>query len=153
MKNAHTVLAFVAVALLAVIAYTNSLGKVLPPTQQGPIACDSALTQSLFFSQLLSRNGLDKLAKQVNAASNINRIHNLVTSGSTIAAGRTLWFRSTENLSDCQAQIFLQGLNSDGNNTAYVGYTIKGFVPTDGSAAYVLEFVRIHWMGIQWSKQ
>jgi hypothetical protein len=160
MKLFYSLSAVVVLVLLALIAYSTSLGKLLPAKHVDEVSCDSVLTRSLFFSTFLGQqDDLKYLAKKVKAAETIKEINQLVSSESNIDATRTLWFKSNKDPSSCQVQIFLQHPAKDGNNSAFVGFQVEGFIPTGASAkgnsAYqsVLEYVNLQWQGIKWFKE
>lgn len=151
MKIFFAFTAVAVVALLSIIAYDGSLGL---PSKVNEVRCDSLLTQRLFYSQLLRKSDdLENLADKVDSAGTIGQLNKLVTSGSNIAAKRTLWFKSNREPSSCQAQVYLQTLNKDGDNTAYIGFSINGFVPTDSKNASVLESINLDWLNVQWFKE
>lgn len=160
MKTVYTIMGLLALGFLGVIAFNSSIGKTLPNYHSRWMACNDTLAQALFYSSLLGQtDDLKKLAAQVKNAKSVPEIELLVTSGSNIDASRTKWYASLSQQGSCQAQIFLQHPKSDGDNTAYVGYTLKGYVSADESETQlllqseVLESIHINALGISWFKQ
>ncbi|MGH9438504.1 MAG: hypothetical protein ACRD22_11590 [Terriglobia bacterium] len=124
------------------------------------MACNGQLAQALFYSSVLRQSDdLKGLAAKVKQANSVAEIDRLVNGGSNIDASRTKWYASVSDPASCQAQVFLQQPNSDGNNTAYIGYTLEGFSNADQSEAAVfvnndvLESVHVNMLGVNWFKQ
>ena len=161
MKVVYAIIGLIAIALLGVIAFNGSIGKTLPMHHPKWMACNGELAQALFYSSLLeqSNDDLKGLAAQVKQANSIADVDQLVTNGSNIDASRTKWYASVSDPASCQAQVFLQHLNSDGNNTAYIGYTLEGFSNADQSETQVfldndiLESIHVNMLGVNWFKQ
>ena len=146
--------------LLCFIAYNTGVGKTFPVNHPEWLSCDGALSQGLFYSTLLEQNDdLKALAKHVKDATTVTDIERLVTNGSSIDAARTEWFESVSEPGRCQAQIFLQTPNKDGNNTAYVGFDVSGFERSGKpfldrlANNEVLESINVNPLGVKWFKE
>lgn len=160
MKIVYAVIGLIAIALLGVIAFNSSIGKTLPVHHPKWMACNGELAQALFYSSLLEQSDDTKgLAAKVKQANSIAEVDRLVTNGSNINASRTTWYASVSDPASCQAQVFLQQPNGDGNNTAYIGYTLEGFSNANQSEAQVfldtdvLESIHVNTLGVNWFKQ
>jgi hypothetical protein len=160
MKVIYTIIGLVAIVLLGVIAFNSSIGKTLPVHHPGWMSCNGELAQALLYSSLLAQSDdLKGLATKVKQANSVAEIDRLVNGGSNIDASRTEWYASVSDPASCQAQVFLQQPNSDGNNTAYVGYTLEGFSKAGQSEAAVLlnndvlESIHVNTLGVNWFKQ
>ncbi|MGB6604777.1 MAG: hypothetical protein WA747_06035 [Steroidobacteraceae bacterium] len=151
----------VALVLLCVIAYNTGVGKTLPVNHPKWMSCDGVLSQALFYGTLLEQSdALKDLAPRVKNARTVADINQLVSDGSAIDAARTQWFESVSEPGRCQAQVFLQRPNGEGNNTAYIGFDVRGFAQSDRSflesleGGEVLESVNLDIMGgIKWFKE
>jgi len=160
MKALSLVLQVAAVLFLVLIAYNTGVGKTLPVHHAPWMSCNGLLTQNLFYSILLKDNdGMKDLSVQVKSATTVEEINKLVTDGTNIDAARTIWFESVSEPGTCQAQIFLQRPNKDGENAAYVEFEIGGFARADTGffgtllGSGVVESLRMSPVGIVWFKE
>jgi len=145
---------------LGVIAYNTGVGKTLPVHHPNWMSCDGLLTRNLFYSTLLGQSDdLKDVAASVKRAQSLGEVDHLVTTGSTIDARRTRWFESVSDAGKCQAQVFLNTPDKDGNNTAYMAFDISAFAEAGAgifsivSEGQVLQSLRLDTRGTKWFKE
>ena len=157
MRVVNSVMLAIALVMLGVISYNTGVGKTFPVHHPNWMSCDSLLTRQLFYSTLLKQqDGMDDLAAKVKKDGSIADIDALITQGSNISASQTKWFESVSKLGECQAQIYLQSPTKNGDNTAYISFSLTGYIPT-GSGVFgsgdVLEAIQLNALDIKWTKE
>ena len=158
--QAFSVLArLVVIVFLGLIAYNTGTGKTLPVHHPSWMSCDGLITRSLFYRLLIDSDELADVVADVKEATTLDEVDNVVTAGTNIDAARTLWFKSATEPGACQAKVYLQNPNKEGNNTAYVEFEIRGFAQADASwiqgiiEGTVLESVHLSRAGVAWLRE
>lgn len=159
MKTLTVTVEIAALGLLCLIAYNTGIGKTLPVYHPNWMSCDGTLSRALFYSTLLKQgDATSQLASKVKEAGTVAEIDRLVADGSNINARKTVWFESVSEPGKCQAQVFLNNPDKDGNDTAYIGFDVAGFADPNRSlietlqGGRVLQSIQIELVGINWFK-